>query len=103
MRAFRKADKAPHARLRLRALREKTIAFDLMMIRADANEDLEEISQVLSLAGTVGTPVLATCPVGELQSVRKRFPAMTRVLTRPGNEADLRRAAAQAVADLAGS
>ena len=85
------------------ALREKTITFDLMMIRADANEDLEEISQVLSLARAVGTPVLATCPVGELQSVRKRFPAMTRVLTRPGNEADLRRAAAQAVADLAGS
>ena len=50
-----------------------------------------------------GTPILATCPIGELQAVRERFPQMTQVLTRPRNEADLRRAAAQAVADASGS
>ena len=76
--------------------------YDLVMMRVDASGDSAEIKQVLATAQAAQSPVLATCPIGELAEARKRFPGIARILTRPGSEADLREAARNATSSAFG-
>ncbi|MDG2010563.1 MAG: ATP-binding protein [Candidatus Binatia bacterium] len=85
-----------------RILASADVPYDLLVLRADPSLVTEEIEQVLRLAGEAKTAVLATCPIGEARSVRERFPDIGRLVTRPGNEQDLRQAARSAVEAQAG-
>ena len=85
-----------------RILASADVPHDLLVLRADPSLVTEEIEQVLRLAGEAKTAVLATCPIGEARSVRERFPDIGRIVTRPGNEQDLRQAARSAVEAQAG-
>lgn len=85
-----------------RILANAEARYDLVVIRADAKAATEEINEVLRLAGAAKTPVLATCPIGEGRRVREKFPDIARVVTRPGNERDLRRGVRSAVEEQAG-
>jgi len=67
--------------------------YDLIMMRVDASGTSDEIGQVLATADAAQTPVLGTCPIGQLSASRARFPGIMRILTRPGSEAELREAA----------
>lgn len=85
-----------------RILASADVPHDLLVLRADPSLVTEEIEQVLRLAVEAKTAVLATCPIGEARSVRERFPDIGRLVTRPGNEQDLRQAARSAVEAQAG-
>ena len=84
------------------AIGDAQTPYDLVMMRVDASGDSAEIKQVLATAQAAQSPVLATCPIGELAEARKRFPGIARILTRPGSEADLREAARNATSSAFG-
>jgi len=84
------------------AIGDTQTPYDLIMIRVDASGDPAEINQVLATAQAAQSPVLATCPIGELASAHARFPGTARILTRPGSEAALREAARNATSSAPG-
>lgn len=84
------------------AIGDPQTPYDLIMMRVDASGNSDEIGQVLATADAAQIPVLATCPIGELAGSRERFPGITRILTRPGSEVDLREAARDATRSASG-
>jgi len=84
------------------AIGDEQAPYDLIMIRVDESGDFDEINQVLATALAAQSPVLATCPIGELAAARARFPGIARILTRPGSEAVLREAARNATSSASG-